>query len=256
MDNNFLHFFGTTGNKKMIYSATRSPGGLYINFENTKIIFDPGPGTFLNFVRSYPDQIYSLDAIILSHIHFDHSNDFNVFIEGMTKGGKLKRGTVIAPENAYKGKSKIIHHYLKDYPQQLLTSAAKKEFRIGNLSIETSVKHKHGIENYGFVFKGNNVKFSYITDTAYFDKLTTSYLNSDVLIINSPVYKMVNKDNPVHLDSEDIIKIINKINPGKVLLTHFGACYLKIDPETVADEITEMTGVKTEAVKDNSVCII
>ena len=62
---------------------------------------DPGPNTFYKYLNFYDDEI---DGIILSHLHIDHSNDLNIFVELMTNGGESKRGTLVLPNQAIEEK--------------------------------------------------------------------------------------------------------------------------------------------------------
>ena len=112
-----VRFFGTTGDKELMFQNKLVPGaGVYMELEGKKIIMDPGPGTFNNFIREYPKMINHLDAVILSHVHFDHSTDVNAMIEGMTEGGMKKKGKLITLNNAYEGESRVIFNYLKSFP--------------------------------------------------------------------------------------------------------------------------------------------
>lgn len=50
MSKDFIHFFGTTGNKDIFFKKIRSAGGLYFSVDNTNIIIDPGPNTFYKYI--------------------------------------------------------------------------------------------------------------------------------------------------------------------------------------------------------------
>lgn len=101
----FIHFFGTTGNKDIFFKKIRSPGGLYLSIDNTNIIIDPGVNTFYKYIHTYEDK---LDGIILSHVHIDHSNDLNILVELMTEGGEEKRGTLITQSSDRKSSTTAI----------------------------------------------------------------------------------------------------------------------------------------------------
>ncbi len=88
MSKDFIHFFGTTGNKDIFFKKIRQVGGLYFSVDDTNIIIDPGVNTFYKYINTYEDKI---DGIILSHIHIDHSNDLNIFVELMTNGEKKNK---------------------------------------------------------------------------------------------------------------------------------------------------------------------
>lgn len=50
MSKDFIHFFGTTGNKDIFFKKIRSSGGLYFSVDSTNIIIDPGPNTFYKYL--------------------------------------------------------------------------------------------------------------------------------------------------------------------------------------------------------------
>ncbi len=108
MKKDFIHFFRTTGNKDIFFKKIRQAGGLYFNVDDTKIIIDPGPSTFYKYINTYEDKI---DGIILSHIHIDHSNDLNIFVELMTDGGETKQGTLLLPEQAIEEQARLQTKY-------------------------------------------------------------------------------------------------------------------------------------------------
>lgn len=250
---NYIHFFGTTGNKNLIFSNKRSAGGVYINIADTKIIFDPGPGTLNKFVAAYPNEIYNIDAVILSHVHFDHSNDVNIFIEGMTDEGNNKRGTVIVPGEALQGEDGVIKNYLRSFPERIIVAEASTEYVINNIRVKTSIPHKHGVENYGYTLYFNNLVVTFLTDTAYFDGLAESYPESDVLIINVPYARVPQGKKMKHLSLEAIPNIIKCIKPKKVFLTHFGESMLDANPTECARNLSRELMCDIVAAEDDSI---
>jgi len=147
-----VRFLGTTGDKELMFQNKLVPGGgVYMELGGKKIIMDPGPGTFNSFIREYPGMISHLDAVILSHVHFDHSTDVNVMIEGMTDGGKQKKGKLITLNCAYEGESRVIYNYLKLFPADTCIVDDMLMTFLGDIRIE-AVKHQHGIPNYGYKF--------------------------------------------------------------------------------------------------------
>ena len=111
----YIHFFGTTGNKDIFFKNIRQAGGLLFNIDKTRIIIDPGVNTFYKYINSYQDE--KIDGIILSHIHIDHSNDLNIFVELMTNEGEYKTGTLILPNQAIE--ERILQPYVRDFPKEI-----------------------------------------------------------------------------------------------------------------------------------------
>lgn len=251
MKNNIIHFFGTTGDKELIFSNSRLCGGIYLAIDDVKIILDPGPGTFSSFLESYPGMITCVDAVILSHVHFDHSNDFNVFIEGMTDGGNNKRGIVFAPRHTLYGEDKIIHNYLAGFPEKIIEVEPFSEYVLKSIKVKSSVPHRHGVENYGYTFISDKLTITFMTDTVYFEGLAESYPKSDVLVINVPYASVPLGKKMKHLSLENLPHIIKCIKPQKVFLTHFGKSMNDADPDFCARRLSAELSCDINAVRDN-----
>lgn len=244
---NFIHFFGTTGSKEIFFKRIREAGGLYLKADDTNIIIDPGVNTFNKYINNYEDE---LDGIILSHIHIDHSNDLNIFVELMTNGGDEKRGTVLLPKQAID--DKILQRYLMNFPQNLHIIKPRTKYKIKNIEIETSVEHRHGVENYGFIVNTKKNKIGIVTDTGYFAELLETYKKCDILIMNVP-YNINSKPNPKHLDIPAVEDFIKEIRPKKLLLTHFNSDILNANPVLLARELSEKYNLDVIAVEDDMI---
>jgi len=106
-----LVFLGTGGGRINLIKQTRGTGGFRINSNSANIHVDPGPGALVHSVREKQDPL-SLDCVLVTHNHIDHSTDAMALIEGMTHYGQKKRGinigisnTIIGEEAAERGKS-------------------------------------------------------------------------------------------------------------------------------------------------------
>jgi ribonuclease BN (tRNA processing enzyme) len=95
-------FLGSGGARFVVARQLRASGGMWMYFGETQIHVDPGPGALLRALNHVPPcNPRELDAIVLSHKHLDHSSDVNAMIEAMTSGGFRRRGTVLAPADAF-----------------------------------------------------------------------------------------------------------------------------------------------------------
>ena len=168
----------------------------------------------------------------------------------MTNGGEEKKGTLILPNQAVE--DKILQPYLKEFPQKIHRIKPNTKYKIKNIEIETSIEHRHGIENYGFVLKTKKNKIGHITDTGYFPELLKSYLGCDMLIINVPYHKNY-KLNPKHLDIPAVEELIKEIKPKKVILTHFNSSMLEENPSAIAKNLSEKFETNVIAAEDDMI---
>ncbi len=238
-------FLGTGGARIVVFKQIRASGGVWIVKGKTQVLLDPGPGSL---VKSLDKKLKptKLSGIILSHRHLDHSADINVMIEAMTEGGFKKRGVIFAPEDSLKN-DPVILHYLRDYVEKIELLKENKEYKVGELAFSTPIKHIHGnAETYGFKFEFSNFTLSWITDTRYFEGLSSAY-RAPVIVFHMVRLPSGKLD---HLSKEGVVNILREVNPKIGILTHFGMTVLRANPWKVAKEIEDETGVKIIVAKD------
>jgi len=230
----FVKFLGTAGGRFVVMKQLRASGGIWLQYKDTNVFIDPGPGALVKCCSSRPKlNPGSLDAIILTHKHLDHSNDLNVMIEAMTEGGFKKRGLVFTPTDAL-GEGGVVHSYLMEHPKEIKL-LKKGKFEVRDINFEVPIKNIHSVETYGLKFYLGDEIVSFVSDTKYFDGLIDAYKDSTILILNVVFYKR--RDEFEHLCLEDAIEIIRDINPKKAILTHFGMSMLKEKPHLLEEKI-------------------
>jgi ribonuclease BN (tRNA processing enzyme) len=240
-----ITFLGTAGARFVVTKQFLASGGAWLNFGGTEILLDPGPGCLVHSVKRKLDAS-KLKAIILSHKHLDHSGDINIMIEAMTEGGWKQRGVVFAPSSAL-NKDAVIFPYLRNYPEKIEILSEGGSYSVEGISFETPVRHRHPVETYGFVFRTPRHTISWITDTKYFDKLS-SYYRAELLVIN--VVMMESRDVIDHLSIPEAKQIIEEVKPKAAILTHFGMSVWRSKPWELVEKLTEDTGVKVIAARD------
>jgi len=244
---NKIKFLGTAGARFVVMKQLRASGGIWLTLDDTNVMIDPGPGSLVRCLSSKPKlNPMDLDGIILTHRHIDHSNDINIIMEAMTNGGLKKRGVVFAPKDSVEG-DPVILKYARNHVEKIEIIKEKGNYKLGNISFSTPVKHIHGVETYGLNIKGKNSSISIITDTKYFEGLE-SYYNGDVLIIN--VVLLEEKSEIDHLSLKDAEKILSLNKPKLGIITHFGMNMVKAKPWEIAEKLSEKLGTKIIAARD------
>lgn len=245
---NKIKFLGTAGARFVVMKQLRKSGGLWLSLDETNVLIDPGPGSLVRCLSSKPKlNPMNLDGIIITHRHLDHSNDINIMIEAMTNGGWKKKGIVFAPSDALDN-DPVVLEYVREYVEKIQVLKEKEDYKIGDISFSTPVKHvHHGVETYGLNIKGKKISISLIADTNYFKGIETNY-TEDVLIIN--VVRLEEHSKIEHLCLKDAEKIISKNKPKLAILTHFGMTMIKAKPWEIADKLTDKIGVKVIAAND------
>jgi ribonuclease BN (tRNA processing enzyme) len=110
---------------------------------------------------------------------------------------------------------------------------------------------KHTSTSIGFKFYAEKFVVSYTSDTEYCKELVEDHKDSDVIVINCKYPSgLIQKG---HLNSEDVVKFLQKTKPKLAILTHFGIKMLDADPIYEAREIQKKTTTQVISARDGMV---
>ena len=243
----FIKFLGTAGARFVMIEQLRSSGGIWVSNKDTNVLIDPGPGSIVRCSASRPKlKPGKLDGIILTHKHLDHSNDINVMIEAMTEGGFKKRGIVFCPFDAV-GDEPVILKYAVNFPEKIEILKANQDYKVGDFSFQTSMRHLHTVETHGLKFNLGATSVGLLADTRFFEELEDFY-KTDLLIISVVFFEP--RPGIDHLCLADAEEIIKACKPKKAVLTHFGMTMLKAKPHIQAEKLTDRLGIEVVAAYD------
>ena len=249
-EGDFVKFLGTAGARFVVINQLRSSGGLWISVGGTNIHMDPGPGALVRCLSSRPKlNPSSLDGILLSHKHLDHSGDINVMIEAMTDGGFKKRGVLFVPRDALED-DPVVLRYVRNYVERIEVLREHTEYELGNIRFSTAKRHVHSVETYGFNLFLPMGQLSLLTDTRFFPELTDLY-SGGILIASVVRYKPIENGQGIeHLAVDDVRRVISKTQPRLTVLTHFGMTMIRAKPWDVAKSLEEELGLRVMAARD------
>ena len=249
-----ITFLGTGGARFIIVSQVLATGGLWFNLDGTDFLMDPGPGCIVRVTdrKLNPER---LEGIIVSHRHLDHAADVNIMTEAMTGVGARGHGHLFAPRDALETEP-VILDYLKKRLESVEALEPGRTYALGNVMFTAPVRHVHGVENYGLVFRTAKYTVSYITDTRYFEGLASHY-GGDLLLLNvvfldpkTPA-QSIQTNMPIdHLSVPDVERLVKEIRPKTAIMTHFGMGMYRAGPSTVAERVTQNTGIRVLAAYD------
>jgi len=246
-ERDFIKFLGTAGARFVMIRQLRASGGLWVSAAGKNILIDPGPGSIVRCAASRPKlDPASLDAIILTHRHLDHSSDINVMIEAMTEGGFKKKGEVFCPRDAL-GEDAVILKYCRAFVEKIELLKPLGDYSVGDFQFQTSMLHIHPVETYGLRFKIKNTSVGLLTDTRYFNDLIDFY-KTDLLIIS--VVFLEPRAGIDHLCLVEAEALIKEIRPKRAVLTHFGMNMLKAKPHIQAEALSQKLGIEVIAARD------
>ena len=255
---NGIKFLGTAGARHVVTRQLRASGGIWYDLDGTRILVDPGPGTLVRALSSRPKLDPStLDGIVLSHRHIDHTSDANIMIEAMTRGGTRRRGTLLATSDSLDD-DPVVLHYLRRHLEGIETISEGLKHSIGRIALEFPVRHvHHSVETYGYRILWSGGTICHIVDTRYFQGLSDAY-RGNVLILNVVLHDPEDKKVRFidHLNLNDARTLIGEIGPDMAILTHFGLTMLRANPREMASAIQEETGVEVVAAYDGMRCAL
>lgn len=245
-------FLGTAGESLVYSNQVRSSGGIVLQMDGMQFIIDPGPGC-VSRCADFGINIRDTTAIFVTHNHTNHANDVNAAISSITYNGLDKKGVLLTNKTAYNGKDNlkpIVTEHSKRLVEKSIVMEKGKKVGIGDVEV-VALNAKHDDpETIGLRFFGSAFNLVYSSDTKYFRDLGEEYKGCDILILNTVYPK--NMKGPL-LSSDEAVKVIKKVNPKLVILTHFGIKMLKADPLYEAREIQKATGVQVIAAKDGMI---
>ncbi len=233
---------GTAGARFMVAKQIAASGGLFIEDGGTRMSLDPGPGAIVQYARREMD-LTTLDAIVLSHRHLDHSGDVNVMIEAMTDGGFQHRGRVFCPSDALDD-DPVVLKYIRRFPEEIVRLEPETEYSVGSITFTTSPRHVHQCETFGFRF---GRRLGWVTDSAYYDGIAEQH-RADVMIIHTVLMEC--RSHLPHLCVDDAERIVQEAKPHVAYLTHFGMTVWRANPHDIAARMSDRTGVDVRAAVD------
>ena len=224
---------------------------MWLRFGETHIHVDPGPGALVRALSHVPPcNPRELDAVVLSHKHLDHAGDVTAMIEAMTSGGFRKRGTLLAPADAFDDESMVL-----PYAQRFVERVERLEpqsgpYTVGDVQIRTSIAHVHAVQTFGMHFEYRGLRVGYLPCGRYFDGLAEDYAahEPDVLIMN--VLRFRDSMDVDHLTWDDAKRIVETVRPRVAVFQHFGTKMLERNPAALAQGLEDELGLRAIAAYD------
>lgn len=244
-----ITFLGTGGGRFATIYQVRSTGGIYIQ-DTVRMHLDPGPSALANMRRLALDPAKT-NAVLISHCHPDHYADAEMLVEGMTRGGFKRSGTLVGSRSALEGGdgfSPAVSSYHQSIAQHVRMVVAGDELELGGMRVQvtpTSHSDPHGV---GFRFHTSTGIVSYVGDTELSPQLPEAHRGSRVMIVN--VTRPLRARVPKHLTTEDAATIASEVRPEVVLLTHFGMKLIHDGVDKQARYVEKVSGVRTIAAED------
>ena len=242
-------FLGTAGGRIVTFNLIRRSGGFLIEKNGNYLHVDPGPGAFV-YLHQLGIDYKKIDLVVLSHYHLDHSADLNTVLEAATNGGKYKNVSLFAPKSAVIGEDRVLLPYLRRrlVKEEFFSEGSEHTYK--HWKVKAVIRHKHhGTETYGLYI---NDELVYISCGGFEERMLELYPEKPkVMIINTTFYRK--RNHIEHLSVEDAEILIKELKPKRAVITHYSLEMLEENPEKVAEELSDKTGIEVISAKDNLV---
>ena len=199
--------------RSLDFRDKRLRASVHIAVDDQSLVIDTGPDFRQQMLR---ENITSLDAILYTHEHKDHTaglDDIRPFNFSQQKDmpvyGRQQVIDQLKIEYSYAfGESKY-----PGVPQILTNIISNEPFQVNGTNIEPVEVFHHKLPVFGFRIHN----FTYITDASFISPEEKEKIkNSDVLVLNA----LQKEEHISHFTLDEALAIIEELQPRKAYLTH------------------------------------
>ncbi|MCW3981634.1 MAG: MBL fold metallo-hydrolase [Candidatus Bathyarchaeota archaeon] len=243
-------FLGTGGGRFATITQERQTAGIRLLADGFNVHLDPGPGALVHSWNLGLDP-RRLDGVLVSHAHPDHYTDAEILVEAMTGGALKRRGVLAASKSVLGGENVAISKYHQSLPSDVVEVFAGTQFKVSRVKV-TGCEARHlDVTGVGFRFETEFGDLAYTSDTGFFDEIGGWYQGVRVLILC--VLRPGGERWRGHLSTSEAVKVVKRVRPEFVILTHFGMKMIQRGPAEEARRTKNLTGVETVAAWDGMV---
>lgn len=204
-------------------SAKRAPSGSLLEIEDSKLIFDSGPGTFLRLAKKHV-SVCDITHLFYTHLHPDHTLDFMFFLFA-SRNPDLKRTKpldITGPRGfkEFYEKTKILYGSWMDVPFELeLREVLEDTLAFEHFKIQSTevLHHKHSVAY--AVTDRHEKKFVYSGDMDENENIKRLVANADAFLCECSFPDA--HYCPGHMTPSSVARVTKNAGVKKIILTHF-----------------------------------
>lgn len=203
------------GNNGPYPAAGGACSGYLLTSEKTSILIECGTGVLANLRQNR--SVDSLDAVILSHLHFDHMSDMLPMVYALQFCPPREKLPVYAPDSPESIRKLLnVPCYA---PMEMLDTI------IGDISV-TFCPVRHPVKSFAMRFECSGRVFVYTGDTNVVDGLDDFCKGADLLLADAGLSDADWKMEAPHLSARACGELAASAGAKKLLLTHLNPKYM------------------------------
>ena len=200
--------------------AGGATSGYLLEAENKKMLLDLGAGVFSKFEKFAAPE--TVDAIVITHFHFDHSSDaliFAYYLQQLENRGLFDRKIKLFCPKSENPLCKAIC----DFKYFDVRYIEEEEF--SDIGLKFSFyPMKHPELCYGVKISDGKSVFAYTGDTNECPSVEKLFKNSDLVLADGGLLERDRKENSPHLSVEKCVEYGKKFNV-KTIISHINPLY-------------------------------
>lgn len=190
--------------------------GYLLEHDNYNLLLECGSGVVSSLQKV--TDIKNIDAVLISHYHYDHFCDIGPLQYAWQIKTQLNEIDRPLPIYAPCGEFFKLLKW-EDYTYGVSFDESTT-LVLGPFNINFK-KNVHPIESYSIKITCNNHVVTYTSDTSYFEGLKEFSFKSDLLIAECSFYEDMDGTEAGHLNSTQAGMLAEKSEAKKLILTHF-----------------------------------
>ena len=212
------------GSGTAVPDKERGSPGIAVRSDDTLLLMDLGAGTLYRAVRFGVD-VNRVDAVLLSHLHPDHTGDLVplLFAFLSPEWSRDETLTIFGPA----GLQEFFRNLEAAYGRWIEPQGYRLEIEVlhgGSASLKgvnlRTCPVRHGPRAVAYEITDASMRrLVYSGDTGYFDELAVFAKDADLLILECSLPE--GEEQPGHLTPSEAGRIAGKAQCGRLLLTHF-----------------------------------
>lgn len=192
----------------------------------TNVLIDCGTGVLARLTDFI--ALETLDAVILSHLHFDHMSDMLPMQYALQFSDRAEALNVFLPDTPANVRALLETPAFALHPM--------KEVQIGEISF-SFLPVRHPVESYALRACCDGKTFVYTGDTNVVDTLVCFTQTADLLLTDSGLLSADWNENSPHLSPVACAELARAANAKRLLLTHLNPRYTAAQHEREARAI-------------------